>query len=149
MSQKNCSQYKQCLSCYRRQRWHQIGMPRKKKQSTFTSASATYWESSEGKKNRKTTRKQLTSLSFSSSAAKFSLKKMLFSAMTMTKEYQKKKEQRNTFLEVYVVIGVRSAKRRNEIVFNNVSIKMQKKDKNPPWNSLRRRRCRFWQPKKS
>ena len=73
----------------------------------------------------------------------------MFSAMTMTKEYQKKKEQRNTFLEVYVVIGVRSAKRRNEIVFNNVSIKMQKKDKNPPWNSLRRCRCRFWQPKKS
>ena len=51
--------------------------------------------------------------------------------MTMTKEYQKKKEQRNTFLEVYVVIGVGIGKKkngRNELVLNNnVSIKMQKK----------------------
>ena len=42
--------------------------------------------------------------------------------MTMTKEYQKKKEQRNTFLEVYVVIGVGIGKKkygRNELVFNN------------------------------
>ena len=77
----------------------------------------------------------------------------MFLIMTMTKEYQKKKEQRNTFLEVYVVIGVGIGKKkngRNELVLNNnVSIKMQKKDKNPPWNSLRCHRCRFWQPKKS